>query len=414
VRQIARYLLTAAVTALTTDAALAQFPPGGGGGPPSFGGDRGGRSFGRGGMDPDSSFDRLQQSYGGTGDVIDYARIPPERREMSNRFLQMAGEPPMPTSGTISRDQYRADFSKRMEKMQAQFGNRGGGGPPGMTPPGGAPMTMSVTVGSTGAPPTPIPGAPQMSDDMYRSMMQRSDTDRDGRISFDEAQRSGTLREAFASYDKNGDKFLDLEEFKGYMNDRMSGRLNGFDRGDRSRGGPPDMAMAAPPGGPPPGYSPPSGDDRRSSRDSRPSDESDQRQVVYRYGKLPTKDLPSWFTKLDEDHDGQIGLYEWRKGGESYPISGFTPMDLNGDGFITAEEYLLYRKLKDENDKLASAENGDAPRSSGSNPFGGSSSSSSRSSERSSSDRSERSKPSKDEKKEERRPSGGKNPFTNR
>jgi Ca2+-binding EF-hand superfamily protein len=54
--------------------------------------------------------------------------------------------------------------------------------------------------------------------------------------------------------------------------------------------------------------------------------------------------LPSWFTTLDADKDGQISLFEWRKGGR--PIAEFQEMDLNGDGLLTADEYLRWVKKK--------------------------------------------------------------------
>jgi EF hand len=50
--------------------------------------------------------------------------------------------------------------------------------------------------------------------------------------------------------------------------------------------------------------------------------------------------LPDWFHKLDIDEDGQIGLYEWKKAGR--PAAEFLRMDLNNDGFITAEELANY------------------------------------------------------------------------
>ena len=62
---------------------------------------------------------------------------------------------------------------------------------------------------------------------------------------------------------------------------------------------------------------------------------------MYRYGHLP-KDLPSWFNSLDEDKDGQVGLYEWRKGGKA--TTEYLTMDLNQDGLLTAEEYLKFKK----------------------------------------------------------------------
>jgi hypothetical protein len=51
-------------------------------------------------------------------------------------------------------------------------------------------------------------------------------------------------------------------------------------------------------------------------------------------------ELPEWFTRLDEDGDGQVGLYEWKKAGR--PIAEFLEMDRNHDGFIEAKELLAH------------------------------------------------------------------------
>jgi EF hand len=58
--------------------------------------------------------------------------------------------------------------------------------------------------------------------------------------------------------------------------------------------------------------------------------------------------LPDWFTALDLDKDGQISLYEWRKGGKD--MAAYTAMDLNGDGLLTRDEYLRYVRMKQIDD----------------------------------------------------------------
>src|SRR5205085_918923 len=89
-------------------------------------------------------------------------------------------------------------------------------------------------------------------------------------------------------------------------------------------------------------------EDKRAAAPAPPVNDPDKelamRPVVYRYGKLPTKELPSWFVELDTDKDGQVGLYEWRG---KRPLKEFKEYDLNGDGFITAEECLAVQKVQD-------------------------------------------------------------------
>jgi hypothetical protein len=67
------------------------------------------------------------------------------------------------------------------------------------------------------------------------------------------------------------------------------------------------------------------------------------RPRVYRKGRMP-KGLPPWFEQLDRDGDAQVGLYEWKAAGR--PVDDFVAMDLNGDGFLTAEEVLRYQKAQ--------------------------------------------------------------------
>lgn len=80
------------------------------------------------------------------------------------------------------------------------------------------------------------------------------------------------------------------------------------------------------------------------SREERkePKDEETPKPTVYRFGKLP-KEVPSWFEELDTDKDGQVGLYEWRKAGRV--TDDFVGMDQNGDGLLTAEEWIRHSKL---------------------------------------------------------------------
>jgi hypothetical protein len=121
------------------------------------------------------------------------------------------------------------------------------------------------------------------------------------------------LRDSLARWDKNGDGKIDLPEYKGYFQARMQ---DGRPRGSYPR---PVGSPAAP----------------------QPAAAEGRRPVVYRVGNLP-KGLPPWFTQLDQDRDGQVGLYEWKAAGK--PLDEFRAMDQNGDGFLTAEEVLRHLK----------------------------------------------------------------------
>jgi len=49
-----------------------------------------------------------------------------------------------------------------------------------------------------------------------------------------------------------------------------------------------------------------------------------------------TLQLPTAYVDVDFNRDGQIGLYEWRKA--KRPLSQFTQLDSNDDGFLTPRE----------------------------------------------------------------------------
>lgn len=329
-------------------------PGGGFGGMPTGGmpgGGFGGGAFNSSTM-ADSSFARLQASYGGSGDTLDYSRIPAATREQTNAMAQRFGGEAMPASGSISKDQYRDQFAKRMEAM------RGGGGR------GGLSMTMSTTApGTTGAvtfdtPGTTTPGAPQwggsqqpqwggsqpqwggrggpggggfdpsqVSDQQVQERFRRYDRDNDGKISAAEAQQSDRLRGVFQQYDKNADGFMDATEYKAYYVEAMSGMAGQSSMSQSwGQGQPGNWGGPEAPGGM-----------GGIGRDGQPLEEP--KPVVLRYGKLP-KELPSWFETYDTNKDGQIALYEWRA---ERSAADFTPMDLNGDGLVTAEEYLRFK-----------------------------------------------------------------------
>jgi hypothetical protein len=276
----------------------------------------------------------------------------------------------IPANGILTKEAFVADFQQRI----AQGG--GMGGPPG----GGAPPA--------GGPGGFTPGA--MTDDQIKGFMQRYDKNGDGRITLDEA--SDKMRPDFAKHDKNGDGAVDLPEYKLYIEERFGQRNR-----DGNSGGPPGAPGFTPPQQPQYGSS--SSSDRDRSRDDRTDrkpqeEEAVVRPTVFRFGKLP-KELPSWFEKLDTDADGQLGLYEWRTASKA--TADFVEMDQNGDGYLTAEEWLRFTKMaieaKPSADSLAVSAGGSSDRSSRSR------------------DEKPSSKDEKDKSKEDRRSRGG-NPFT--
>jgi hypothetical protein len=189
-----------------------------------------------------------------------------------------------------------------------------------------------------------------MTDDQIKGMLARYDRDGDGRISKAEAEQNSRIAPYFDAYASGG--YMGLNEYKRFMSDSVN-RTGAKAQIDASMGnggpgggfggpgqnpnwgggqnpwstGNPDMMASMDPNG-------------RNKR-GRGQQEEEEKQVVFRYGKLP-KELPDWWERLDTDKDGQIGLYEWRKDGRE--VEAFIAMDLNNDGLLTPEEWIKYQK----------------------------------------------------------------------
>jgi Ca2+-binding EF-hand superfamily protein len=190
------------------------------------------------------------------------------------------------TNGQITREQFKDGFNQMQNRMQNGGGMPGGGGPPNA----------------------------DMQDRFAEQRFRSYDKNNDGLLSPDEMPEA--LRNERDKWDTDKNGFIDLNEFKAYFKSRFEQRN---DRGDVVVGGPEQPNVA-----------------------TLPAQEQDfdlRRPVVYRAGHLP-KELPDWFKQLDIDNDGQVGLYEWVKGGKA--ISEFREMDFNDDGFLTAEEVLRF------------------------------------------------------------------------
>jgi hypothetical protein len=151
-------------------------------------------------------------------------------------------------------------------------------------------------------------------------LFQKLDKNRDGVLSKDEVP-DGLLAN-FAKWDKNRDGVIDPSEYWAYYQSTLKTVSDKVASGE--------IAIKLPAGMTIPKPAPPA--------------EEENKVQVFRAGKLPPG-LPEWFTRLDTDMDGQIGLYEWRAGGGD--IEEFNKMDLNGDGLLTPEEYLRWKKMTD-------------------------------------------------------------------
>jgi hypothetical protein len=145
-------------------------------------------------------------------------------------------------------------------------------------------------------------------------IFRKLDRNRDGFLDLDEMPTA--LRGDWHHWDRNGDGLIDVQEYGGYFAARLR-------QVARERGVALPAAwlrvVPAPPEKPP------------------------VRPTVYRAGHLPAE-LPTWFNQSDTDHDGQVGLYEWKACGGN--VEEFLRLDLNHDGFITAEEFLRAQRDK--------------------------------------------------------------------
>jgi Ca2+-binding EF-hand superfamily protein len=279
-------------------------------------------------FDPNAFFDRMAKGK----DVIVRSELEPWAQGMFDRW---AGQLNI-TNGQITRDQYQ-QVMQQMAQMGPPGGGRSGGprsgGPPSATPlPGGAigGQPMAITISPNGSGPVPFPAAPQgapaISDQQAEFLFNRADRDKDGYLSYEEM--SDRLKEERDKWDTNHDGFIDINEYKVYLaarfgqnSDNQSGQPGSPNGGTNQN---PVDPFFVPPAAP---------------------EEEERRPIVMRAGKLP-KELPDWFRELDTDEDGQIGLYEWRRGGRS--IEEFEEMDLNGDGLLTPEEYLRFTRVAKE------------------------------------------------------------------
>jgi len=294
-------LLVALLTLIATSTGLTQQRgPGGPGGGPGRG--PGGPGGGGGGFDPNRVFDFLS----GGKDTISVAdwiaqssRRGPQAAEEINAFVQRAGI----TNGVVTREQFAQYMQERMAQRGGPGGGTGGRGPGGGPPANASPAEQAAWL-----------------DERAKSRFSVLDTNGDGVLTAAELtpknDRYDDMRNALHSemdrWDANKNGQIEFDEFKEFYKAYAETR--------QAQGG---------------GFGP--GTDPTS-------DEEKKKTVVYRYGNLPP-DLPAWFAQYDTDHDGQVGLYEWkaaRKASGDLQVALFEQMDTNGDGFLTVEEVLRY------------------------------------------------------------------------
>lgn len=313
-------------------------PPGGGGGFPGggMGGPGGGgmsKGGGRGGMDPERQWSMMVNlTGGGNGETIDLSKIPAQSRPFLTSMAERMGTQPLPESGIWTKAQF-TEFAARNEELRAAkaasggsgmggFGPGGGGFGPGGGmggfPGGGGGFGPGGGMGGFGPGGGGNFGGGDPAEQAQRRIREQ-DKDGDGRVSLEEAD--GRLRDRFRDIDANGDGYIDAQEYAGYYAARSGGAPGGWGQG---------------------GWGPNGQFERQKVEEERP--------VAMRYGKLPGG-LPNWYDEFDTDKDGQVSLYEWRMGKKT--INDFNTIDLNGDGLITADEYLRFARQSKIDEKVA-------------------------------------------------------------
>jgi hypothetical protein len=214
----------------------------------------------------------------------DYIVIAEQQRERDKTAMTDYAQRKGISNGRLTREQF-ADYWQ--ERMATRFGNRGG--PTGST---------------TAAPPA---GAAAASDDPAKQSFDRLDLNKDGTLTDNEIPAD--LKADLGKWDFNKDGKVQFDEYRAYFKAQAPAAAAG-----------PSLYI-----------------------ESSPSlAELDKRATVYRVGHLPPELQRTWFEEYDTDKDGQVGLYEWVASGKS--VAEFRAMDTNGDGFVTAEEALRFRK----------------------------------------------------------------------
>jgi hypothetical protein len=257
------------------------------------------------GMDANSSFDYYAQGQ-------PFLLISNIKRNQ-DLAIQFAKEKRI-TNGQLNRAQWLEFQDQVKAKVIGGMGGGGKGAPQG----GGLKMKGGAADLGGGLPITLTPAAPASPDfvnGLADTDFRRLDTNGDGKLNQDEM--SDRLKSNLAKWDKNSDGLIDMFEYREFFRESFAARMGGGGGGGGGGGDPTARGIAS---------------------IFIEEEELDRKTIVFRAGGKMPAGLPSWFKELDDngDQDGQVALWEWRKGGKA--LDDFKIWDLNDDGFITPEE----------------------------------------------------------------------------
>ncbi|HBJ34786.1 MAG TPA: hypothetical protein DDZ51_08490 [Planctomycetaceae bacterium] len=302
-------------------------PPGGfpGGGPPG-----GGFPGGGGGFDPSSFIERLDRNGNG---MLDPDEMEGPAGFMISRLQR--DDPSIRTDRPIPISKFKEAFDRmRAARESGESGSSSGGSGRGRDDSAerlNAAMTAPALVpgfGGQGPVLTPVlgfgPSAELMSVEVTPADLKESE-------------------ERLARYDRNKDGFLSGDE----LSSRWSGNPLDFDRnGDgklsaselavraaRMRIAQVEVAQSQSR----------KESDKRGSRTAKPAEIPDPYKGRKSFATLSRKlpeGLPGWFAEKDVDGDQQISMAEYSKNWTESLVAEFQNFDLNGDGFVTAQECL--------------------------------------------------------------------------
>jgi EF hand len=133
--------------------------------------------------------------------------------------------------------------------------------------------------------------------------------DRNKSGALEPAEQTDSLKSVLAQFDANGNGALEYEEYREYFRARMGGY----------RENPASLSAG------------------------RPQPEEKPESPLPKKEAPPS--LPKWYFELDDDRDGQVGLYEWRSVGQR-PLEEFAAVDRDGDGLLTPYELKCLTKAE--------------------------------------------------------------------